>query len=93
MKYEFAHENETATEKSGQTNNQVQDMKLHPEHEMKSEHEKETLHENNAGINLTGYHPPPPPQLTLEPLIFSVKIPTPGTACQCKTPPLESKTK
>ena len=55
MKYEFAHENETATEKSGQTNNQVQDMKLHPEHE------KETLHENNAGINLTGYHPPPPP--------------------------------
>ena len=34
---------------------------------------------NYAGINLTGYHPPGP-------LIFSVKIPVPGTAFQCKTP-------
>ena len=38
---------------------------------------------NNAGINLTGYHPP---GLTPGPLIFSVKIPAPGTAFQCKTP-------
>ena len=35
-----------------------------------------------AGINLTGYHPP---RLTAGPLIFSVKIPTPGTAFQRKT--------
>ena len=38
----------------------------------------------NAGINLTGYHPPP--GLTAGPLIFSIKIPTLGTAFQCKTP-------
>ena len=38
----------------------------------------------NAGINLTSYHPPP--RLTPGPLIFSIKIPTPGTALQCKTP-------
>ena len=44
---------------------------------------------NNAGINLTGYHPPP--GLTVGPLIFSVKIPTPGTAFQCKTPAPGSK--
>ena len=37
-----------------------------------------------ASINLTGYHPPP--GLTARPLIFSVKIPTSGTAFQCKTP-------
>ena len=37
-----------------------------------------------AGINLTGYHPPGP-------LIFSVKIPAPGTAFQCKTPAPGSK--
>ena len=36
----------------------------------------------NAGINLTGYHPP---GLTPGPLIFSVKIPAPGTAFQYKT--------
>ena len=35
----------------------------------------------NAGISLTGY----PPGLTAGPPIFSVKIPTPGTAFQCKT--------
>ena len=35
-----------------------------------------------ASINLTGYHPP---GLTPWPLIFSVKIPSPGTAFQCKT--------
>ena len=39
---------------------------------------------NYAGINLTGYHPPP--GLTPGPLIFSVKIPALGTAFQCKTP-------
>ena len=38
---------------------------------------------SNASINLTSYHPP---RLTAGPLIFSVKIPTPGTAFQCKTP-------
>ena len=37
----------------------------------------------NAGINLTGYHPLP--GLTSGPLIFFIKIPTPGTAFQCKT--------
>ena len=37
-----------------------------------------------ASINLTSYHPPP--GLTAGPLIFSVKIPAPGTAFQCKTP-------
>ena len=35
-----------------------------------------------AGINLTGYHPP---ELTPRPLIFSIKIPTPGTAFWYKT--------
>ena len=40
---------------------------------------------SNASINLTGYHPPSP-RLTAGPLIFSVKIPAPGTAFQCKTP-------
>ena len=39
---------------------------------------------SNAGNNLTGYHPPGP-------LIFSVKIPAPGTAFQCKTPAPGSK--
>ena len=39
--------------------------------------------ELHAGINFTGYHPP---GLTPGPLIFSVKIPAPGTAFQCKTP-------
>ena len=42
----------------------------------------------NAGISWTGYHPP---GLTPEPLIFSVKIPTPGAAFQCKTPAPRSK--
>ena len=37
----------------------------------------------NASISLTGSHPP---GLTAGPLIFSVKIPAPGTAFQCKTP-------
>ena len=49
-----------------------------------------------ASINLTGYHPPPPPppRLTAGQLIFSVKIPAPGTAFQCKTPgPGSEKTK
>ena len=41
-----------------------------------------------AGINLTGYHPP---GLTPRPLIFSVKIPVPGTAFQCKPPAPGSK--
>ena len=36
-----------------------------------------------AGITLTGYTPP---GLTLRPLIFSVKIPAPGTTFQCKNP-------
>ena len=36
----------------------------------------------NAGITLTGYHPP---GLTSRLLIFFVKIPAPGTASQCKT--------
>ena len=43
-----------------------------------------------AAINLTGYHPPLP-RLTAGPLIFSVKIPTPGAAFQCKTPAPGSK--
>ena len=42
-----------------------------------------------AGINLAGYHPPP--GLTAGPLIFSVKIPTPGTTFQHKTPAPGSK--
>ena len=42
-----------------------------------------------AGINLTGYNPSP--GLTPGPLIFSVKIPTPGTVFQCKTPAPGSK--
>ena len=37
----------------------------------------------NAGINLTGYIPPPP-GLTTWPLIFSVKIPAPGTVFSAK---------
>ena len=41
-----------------------------------------------AGINLTSYHPP---GLTPRLLIFSVKIPAPGTAFQCKTPAPGSK--
>ena len=44
--------------------------------------------ESNASINLTGYHPP---RADPGPLIFSVKIPTPGTAFQCKTPAPGSK--
>ena len=39
----------------------------------------------NAGINLTGYHPP---GRTPGPLTFSVKIPALGTAFQYKTPAL-----
>ena len=48
-----------------------------------------------AGITLTGYYPPPPPQpwptnFSVKipapgPPIFSVKIPAPGTVFQCKT--------
>ena len=38
----------------------------------------------NAGINLTGYHPPPP-GLTPGPLIFFRQNPRPGTAFKCKT--------
>ena len=49
-------------------------------------------HLNYAGINLTGYHPPPP-ELIAWPLIFPVKIPTPRTAFQCKTPAPGSKNK
>ena len=37
-----------------------------------------------AGINFTGYHPP---GLTPGPLIFSVKIPAPGTAFSAKLRP------
>ena len=45
----------------------------------------------NAGINLTGYHPP---GLTPRPLIFSIKIPVPRTAFHCKTlAPRSKKTK
>ena len=48
------------------------------------------LRPSYAGINLTGYHPPP--GLTAGPLIFSVKIPTLRTAFQCKTPAPGQKT-
>ena len=41
-----------------------------------------------AGISLTGYHPP---GLSPGPLIFSVKIPVPGTTFQYKTPAPGSK--
>ena len=48
------------------------------------------VHDSYAGINLTGYHPPPP-RADRRATNFSIKIPTPGTAFQCKTPAPGSK--
>ena len=44
----------------------------------------------NAGINLTGYHPPPP-EADPRAIIFSVKTPALETAFQYKTPVPGSK--
>ena len=44
------------------------------------------VHTGNAGINLTGYHPPPPRANRRATNFFQYKTPAPGSANMKQTP-------